>query len=350
MEKNGRIIYLDLLRIFAIFGVVVIHVSAIAKSYDIGTLTSNVGIIYNGLVRWSVPVFFMISGAMFLRPEKEYTFSIMIKKYIPRLVVCLLVWGFIYALFDVYLYSSFSVKTLILSVWNTVSNNSGYHLWFLFALIALYLMIPVFKVIVNNLSQRQLAFVIILWMFLSLGVNQYNEIASSLDIPLNIDWYFPMISSWAGYFLLGHYLVSYDIKKSCNTLLIVIGIALFILCPVINMFLTTYKGEFIESFIPQSGLSACFEATMFFLIIKGFSKVTLQEKCKKIIINISNNTFGIYLIHVLINSVLFHVIKIQLDFINPIVSILIISLLVFIISYLFVWMLKKIPILKNIVS
>lgn len=350
MNTSKRVIYLDLLRIFAIFGVVVIHVSAIAKSYDIGSFTSNVGIIYNGLVRWSVPVFFMISGAMFLRPDKEYSFSVMIKKYIPRIVICLLVWGLIYALFDVYLYSSFSIKTLVLSVWNTISNNSGYHLWFLFALIALYLMVPVFKIIVNNLSQKQLSFVLFLWMFLSLGVSQYNEIVSALDIPLQIDWYFPMITGWAGYFLLGYYLMKYDIKKKYKTLLIVIGIALLVLCPIMNMAATIHTDKYIDSFIPQSGLSACFEATMFFLIIKGFSKVTLQEKCKKIIINISNNTFGIYLIHVLINSVLFHVIKIQLDFINPIVSILIISLLVFIISYLFVWMLKKIPILKNIVS
>ena len=350
MEKNGRIIYLDLLRIFAIFGVVVIHVSAIAKSYDIGTFTSNVGIIYNGLVRWSVPVFFMISGAMFLRPEKEYTFSIMIKKYIPRLLVCLLVWGFIYALFDVYLYSSFSVKTLILSVWNTISNNSGYHLWFLFALIALYLMIPVFKIIVNNLSQKQLAFVIILWMVLSLGVTQFNEIASSLDIPLKIDWYFPMITSWAGYFLLGHYLVSYDIKKPCKILLIVIGVALLVLCPVINMFATAYKGEYIESFIPQSGLTACFVAIAFFLIFKGFSKVSFSERNKKIIVNVSNNIFGIYLIHALVNSVIFHIVNLKLDFINPIISIQLLSVFVFVISFIIVWILRKIPIIKKVVE
>lgn len=282
MSNSKRVIYLDLLRIFAIFGVVVIHVSAIAKSYDIGSFTSNVGIIYNGFVRWSVPVFFMISGAMFLRPEKEYSFSIMIKKYIPRIAICLLVWGLIYALFDVYLYSSFSIKTLILSVWNTISNNSGYHLWFLFALIALYLMVPVFKIIVNNLSQKQLEFVLFLWMFLSLGVSQYNEIVSALDIPLQIDWYFPMITGWAGYFLLGYYLMNYDIKKKYNTLLIVIGIALLVLCPIMNMAATIYKDKYIDSFIPQSGLSACFEATMFFLIIKGFSKANFSERFKKL--------------------------------------------------------------------
>ena len=42
MHTSNRVIYLDLLRIFAMFGVVVIHVSAVAQSYDIGTLTSNV--------------------------------------------------------------------------------------------------------------------------------------------------------------------------------------------------------------------------------------------------------------------------------------------------------------------
>lgn len=349
MHTSNRVIYLDLLRIFAMFGVVVIHVSAIAISYNIGTFTSNVGIIYNGLVRWSVPAFFMISGAMFLRTEKEYSFSVMIKNYIPRILFCLSVWGLIYALIDIYLYSSFSVKTLILSVWNTISNHSGYHLWYLFALIALYLMVPVFKIIVNNLSQKQLLFVIILWMFLSLGVSQFNEIASALDFPLRIEWYFPMITGWAGYFLLGYYLNNYEIKKKYNFLLIIIGIALLIFMPIMNMSATVYKGNSIDSFIAQDGLTACFVAISFFLIFKSITKNKFSQKTEKLIVSISKNTFGVYLIHALVNSVLFHIIGVELEFINPAISIPLYSILVFFVSYVIVSILTKLPVLKKIV-
>ena len=114
------------------------------------------------------------------------------------------------------------------------------------------------------------------------------------------------------------------------------------------MFATAYKGEYIESFIPQSGLTACFVAIAFFLIFKGFSKVSFSERSQKIIVNVSNNTFGIYLIHALVNSIIFHVVNLKLDFINPIISIPFYSIAVFVISFLLVSVLIRIPIIKNL--
>ena len=73
MEKKieNRIEYLDLLRIIAIFGVVVLHVAAQnwVKEFT-NVFNWNVYNVYDSLVRWTVPVFVMISGTLFL--SKEY--------------------------------------------------------------------------------------------------------------------------------------------------------------------------------------------------------------------------------------------------------------------------------------
>ena len=68
--SDNKIIAFDGLRILAAFAVVVLHTVAplfldLYQSYD-----WNVANVYESLVRWSVPVFFMISGALFLNKRK----------------------------------------------------------------------------------------------------------------------------------------------------------------------------------------------------------------------------------------------------------------------------------------
>lgn len=66
-EKRERFVYIDCLRVLATFGVIVLHVSSWNwSSAIIGGVEWKVLTFYNGLVRWCVPVFVMISGALFL--------------------------------------------------------------------------------------------------------------------------------------------------------------------------------------------------------------------------------------------------------------------------------------------
>jgi len=292
----------------------------------------------------------MISGAMFLRTEKEYTFSTMLKKYIPRMLICLVFWGVVYAVLDIYLFGSFSIKTILLIPWQVISNSTGYHLWYLYALIAIYLMIPVFKIIVNNLNQKQLGFVLIVWMILSLGSTQFNEITSALNIGLSLDWYCPLIVNWGGYILLGHYLYTYDFEKKYTALLISCGLLILMIGSIGNTLLTKLTNNNFEALSLPSGLTTCFCAAAIFLIFKSLFNKRYSEKTSKVISNIANHTFGIYLIHVLLNTIIFRIIKLPLNFCNPVISILIYAIAIFAVSYIIVAVLKKIPLIKKVVS
>ena len=74
-NSKNRIVYADLLRIIATFAVIVLHVS-VSKWYESPIREYNWQMfnIYDSLVRWSVPVFVMISGMFFLNPNKEIDF------------------------------------------------------------------------------------------------------------------------------------------------------------------------------------------------------------------------------------------------------------------------------------
>ena len=81
VQKNPeRVWYLEYLRIIATVAVIVLHVAA-QNFYGVGveSFAWKVFNCANGLVRWSVPIFLTISGALFLDNEKEITIETICK-------------------------------------------------------------------------------------------------------------------------------------------------------------------------------------------------------------------------------------------------------------------------------
>lgn len=67
-----RVIYFDVLRVLATFAVIVLHLSA--QHWADTDVFSNAWLafnLYGGIVRWSVPIFVMISGALFLGRDTD---------------------------------------------------------------------------------------------------------------------------------------------------------------------------------------------------------------------------------------------------------------------------------------
>lgn len=63
---QGRVLYLDLLRIFCIFSMMLLHVCAIPwYSVPVSSFAWQVLNVYDSSVRFCVPVFVMISGVFF---------------------------------------------------------------------------------------------------------------------------------------------------------------------------------------------------------------------------------------------------------------------------------------------
>ena len=72
VNDKQRVIYLDYLRIAATFCVVVLHISGQNwYTTSVNSFEWNVLNFYDSIVRWVVPIFVMISGALFLDNEKE---------------------------------------------------------------------------------------------------------------------------------------------------------------------------------------------------------------------------------------------------------------------------------------
>ena len=75
-KTNGRILYFDFLRIFATLAVMVLHVAAQNwYSTSVSSFEWQTFNFFNSIVRWGVPIFVMISGALFLNERETHTIT-----------------------------------------------------------------------------------------------------------------------------------------------------------------------------------------------------------------------------------------------------------------------------------
>ncbi len=83
-----RINYINSLRLLATLGVVFLHASAgILDIREIQNPTDKfIHTCFKYSMQFAVPIFVMISGALFLNPAKEIGYSLMLCKYAKRVV------------------------------------------------------------------------------------------------------------------------------------------------------------------------------------------------------------------------------------------------------------------------
>ena len=142
-STRRRVIYFDILRIVAIFFVVFVHLAAQHwADVDVSSRAWFAFNLYCTTGKWSVPIFVMISGALFL--GRDVSISSILKKNVARIATVFLFWSGCYALIDlVFRHAPLSV---VLSQFIT----GHYHLWFLYMIVGLYLLIPLLRPIAQS--------------------------------------------------------------------------------------------------------------------------------------------------------------------------------------------------------
>lgn len=204
MQEKEDTRFLDVLRWFATVAVVFYHVLNIALS-DV-EIDRGVEFAYNLIavpMHWHVPMFLMISGALFLNPAKEISYRQLFTKNIRRLLLALGVFGIPMALMkEVFNERAISFAGLLRSVYLVFAGQTWRHMWFLYMLIGLYLLTPMLKTYVNNASKKEKLYLILLiFAFTGLKptIEEYFNINIGFDIPIS--------SGALGYYLLGHFMM-----------------------------------------------------------------------------------------------------------------------------------------------
>ena len=147
--------FLDVLRVLATCAVVLMHVLTGATDVtDASRMPEYRGLLLAvmDLVTWCVPVFLLISGYLFLNPERELTYPVMLKKYCRRIALAILLFGVPYAGSElVVMERTFRAGMIPEAVKMALTGNTWAHMWYLYLILFLYLITPLLKKVLQVL-------------------------------------------------------------------------------------------------------------------------------------------------------------------------------------------------------
>ncbi|MBM7645062.1 surface polysaccharide O-acyltransferase-like enzyme [Scopulibacillus daqui] len=332
-----RVLYFDILRIVAICAVVLLHTSAgFLDDYNSSPFSYFIGDVYDSLTRWCVPVFVMVSGALLLNTNKQETLADFFKKRTTKVVIPFLIWTFVYILYRHY--HDDKVFTFSGTLKDFFDSNIYFHLWFMYMIIGLYLVTPIFKVYVSHAKRENILYFIILWFIAS-----FIPLVNNL-FGLNIQYVFETVSGYIGFFILGYYLHHYGLSTTARKLIYLFALISLFITIFGTLFLTIRDtSDFNDVLYDYFRPNTIIVASAVFLF---FKHLNLESKRNKIIFLLSNISFGVYLIHPILRDVVYHFIDVES---HPLVDIPLVTGLTIVLSFTVVYIMSKVPLLKNIV-
>lgn len=310
---------MDILRILACMGVVLLHVlvSTFGKGYvkQDGFDWYICSIVCRSLF-WVIPIFAMLTGLFFLNEDKELPMDKLYGKYVLRLVLAIIFWTIIYALLLHFPYYPFT--------------GERSNLWYIGVCIGLYISMPLLRIIAAD--DKLLSYSCWIWLCCRI----YYNLELFVVMPFRITDY--VFTEYVGYCLWGYYLSRMKLNQIQSNMVYSIGV-LFLLVNITMCFLT--KGEVQAGFTNMDQFFVCLAIFLFFMR----HPVRLSEKIGKVITSVSKMTFGICLVHTMVLIKVFP--KIHGFVSNILLFVPVAFVVVFMGCFAVIFVIKQIPVLKN---
>jgi surface polysaccharide O-acyltransferase-like enzyme len=341
-ETVKRTRYLNALRVLAVVGVIMIHVFSPLNGYFALALTDR-ELYFCAVLRncwqWCVPLFVMISGVIFLDSQKEITSEKILKKYFPRVVLALFIFGVPYAFLEMFFGARyrFNFSLIGASVMNVFYGKLWDHMWYLYMIAGIYLILPLLKTFVNNCGEKLLEYTMAILFIFTSAVPAMERMFS-----LNTGFYIPINSVYVFYLLLGHYIHNYKVKvgKKILFLLLVLYYIYASLSPLGKSFIDATGGAVFFGYDSPIVMAAAFSL---------FCMVHQKNISNRVFDALSPMCFGVYLIHALFINFLYKFMKLTPENFSLATVIVGVSIITIMLSMGFVYAARRIKIIRKYV-
>lgn len=345
--KGKRIIYLDYLRIIATVAIIILHVAA--ENFYKRPVTSyewNVFNFFDGIVRWGVPMFAMISGALFLDNSKPIKIKSLYTKNIVRIITAFAFWSLVYAIFspDERLYWDGMSKLRYIAK-NFVTGH--FHMWFLFMIVGMYIIVPILRKITESEKITEYFLIVsFLFTFLIPAILKIPALSYISKIYGKVTFHFTL--GYSSYFVLGYYLMKKDFSKLWRYVIYVLGILGFAVTVILTAVLSWQGKRVVTDYTYEYfTINVLLEAVAVFVFAKyRMQKIEIDEKERRRVFRLSKYSFGVYLIHLLVIEKL-EVYGMQTLMFDPIIAVPLKIVIVLVLSTIVSAILNHIPILKK---
>ena len=330
--RKYRNINLDLLKVLACVGVVLLH-TAMGGFKETGSWNFSTYLYYLGT--YSIPLFFMVNGYLLLG-KKEITYPYILQK-VKWILITVSSWNMIVWLFK----RDFAVNPIKKIVGSLIQKGYFFQFWFFGALIIIYICLPVLKKFLN--SKRSYLYILSVLLVVGL-IFELTNIVLQMPIQTYVIQTF-RLWTWFFYYLLGGFIAQFDkdiIKNRFKRWMKIIVVLLFLISPLILFFLarTTYHNFFAEYFY-----DLLFVKVVSLGIFLTIFSLALNQDNNKWIVFLSNQTMGVFIIHT-------YIMKLwgKLFGFSFVGAYLLFALFTLSVSFIIVGMLMKIPYFNRIVK
>ena len=340
-----KIVYwADLIRVLAIYLVVVIHVSgqltnAWGKIAEAQWLIAD---IYGGIARIGVPLFFMLSGYLLL-PHSESLRSFYGKRML-KIAIPFVVWSVIYISMNCAGHPGTCTRDYLLQF--ILLKRSFFHLWFLYSLLGIYFIIPLLRLMIRaDTDRRLLWYLIVLWLI-------FQPVRTLMDQFLHfyININAPLSTGFLPYFILGYLLGEITLTRARIIWAAIVFGAGALITIVGTYLLTRAYSQFNGYFYDYVTMGVILSTGAGFVLLRALSEVGFLASARFHSATrwVAGGTFGVYLVHVLVLW--------GLDWLHinsfmglALWSIPLVATLIFAIAFLITRLLQKIPVVNYIV-
>lgn len=362
---QGRVVFLDYIRIVACFFVMVIHASEhfYGVDYDGTSFMSMVATednriwvsVFEGFCRVAVPLFMMVS-AYLLVPTRKPMLEFYAKR-LRRVVVPTFIFFVLYSLLPL-LWGGISEEQSLSDIahiaW-TFPSLAG-HLWFIFPLVGLYLIMPVISEWLDKASSKEemvfIAIFLVTTLMEYLRRFVYPELwGECFWNRFHMLWYF---SGFVGYLVIAHYIKKHLVwnagKRAVYGLIMYISGALFTAW---TFYSKAEVGQMIETPEMEWGINflninVVLSSVGIFLMFSALENVNVTPFVR----GLSILTFPMYLMHMFfLNMFAFWIIGpmgVASPLMYPALAILLIAACTYVSTMATSWVLMKIPGLNRI--
>ena len=345
-QTKQRYYYLDYLRILATLAVIFNHVTTTRWSdIPIETFDWKVLNFYNGFTRFPIGLFVMITGCTFGDPKKNITLKKLYTKSIFHMVTTFIFWSLFLVLFYPVL-SSLLFGTAV--DWENMVTNlvlGPYHMWFIYMIIGIYMIVPFLRKITENEALSKY-YIVLGFLFAIVIPGIQDVLGESLLDGVLFKMAVSLPLGYSVFFVLGYYLHSHDIKGKSEALIYTLGVVSVFLT-LSTSYLVTYQINEAYGYYGNFSIFLFFTNIALFVFAKNhLSRIKLSDNASKLLVSVSNNSFGVYLIHYFVFTILMRF-GFSPTMIHPIIGVPLCAFAIYGVGYLVSLFLHRIPVLKN---
>lgn len=298
-----KILYLSYLRAAACISIIVLHTVDVAvilyqEQISNGERLASLSVVH--CMMWAVPCFVMVTGALLLDKDRTISIRDIFLKYILRIIIALVAFSLIFALFDTLMdKSGTGFGFLAKGLSNVLTGNGWAHVWYLYLLIGLYLLMIFYRAAANHVSNAEYRYLLAVYVvFLSI-------------LPLLSMWnakagFYIHVSTIYPFYLFAGYAIATQIlkiKRWLSILLSLVGIAGVIAATILNEYCANIS---YGNLLGYSSIFVLLMSVGIFSLARGDKNRMVPDREQKkphiigkVFLEIDRCSFGIYLIHMI---------------------------------------------------